>query len=67
MSPAKPWHMGHKPGVELRKQQRSAFEQDLPRETWRDWQNDPAHYRPELPSSNTSHAGENHSDDYFGP
>jgi len=67
MSPAKPWHMGHKPGVEFRKQQRSAFEQNLPRETWRDWQNDPTHYRPELPSSNTSHRGEDHTDDYFGP
>lgn len=30
-------------------------------------ENDPAKYRPELPSSNRSHAGELKTDDYFGP
>ena len=32
-----------------------------------DEHNNPAKYRPELPSSNRSHKGENLTDDYFGP
>ncbi|TMR89311.1 GH-E family nuclease [Nonomuraea basaltis] len=39
----------------------------MPRKQFLDELNDPTHYRPELPSSNSCHQGEDHSDDYFGP
>lgn len=67
MSKNEPWDMGHQSGLELRKMQRSAFEQDMSHEQWLDWQNDPSHYRPELASSNRSHLAEDLSNDYFGP
>jgi predicted DNA-binding ribbon-helix-helix protein len=59
--------MGHKPGYEFRKLQASAEQRGIPRAQLLDEYNDPSHYRPELPSSNRSHVGENMTDEYFGP
>ncbi|WP_042304136.1 PAAR-like domain-containing protein [Paraburkholderia kururiensis] len=67
MNPDNPWDMGHKPGLEHRKHVISAAERDLTRKQFLDEYNDPSHYRPELPSSNRSHVGEDLTDDYFGP
>ncbi|WP_175844607.1 PAAR-like domain-containing protein [Burkholderia arboris] len=67
MNPDDPWDMGHKPGLEHRKHVISAAERDLTRKQFLDEYNDPNHYRPELPSSNRSHVGEDLTDDYFGP
>lgn len=67
MSEAKPWDMGHKPGHEFHKHADSAEQRGISREQFLDEYNDPSHYRPELPSSNRSHRGEDHTDSYFGP
>lgn len=67
MSPDKPWDMGHLPGYEFRKHQRDAADRGLPRDRFLDEYNDPSHYRPELPSSNRSHRGEDDTDAYLGP
>jgi uncharacterized Zn-binding protein involved in type VI secretion len=67
MSKDEPWDMGHKEGYEFRKHQRSAAERGIDRKTFLDEHNNPQHYRPELPSSNRSHAGEDLTDTYFGP
>ncbi|GIG92043.1 HNH/ENDO VII family nuclease [Plantactinospora endophytica] len=61
------WDMGHKPGYEFRKHQASARLRRISRKQFLDEHNDPAHYRPELPSSNRGHAGEDLTDDYLGP
>jgi hypothetical protein len=66
MDPSEPWDMGHEPGYEFRKHQASAMERGISREEFLDEHNNPDHYRPELPSSNRSHRGENMTDDYFG-
>ena len=66
MSRDKPWDMGHKPGLEFRKHQASAAERGIDRAQFLDEYNNAAHYRPELPSSNRSHRGENMTGDYFG-
>jgi RHS repeat-associated protein len=62
-----PWDMGHKPGHEYRKHRESAEERGISRKEFLDEHNDPSHYRPELPSSNRSHRGEDMSDEYLGP
>ncbi|MEV0274023.1 HNH/ENDO VII family nuclease [Hamadaea sp. NPDC050747] len=67
MDKKKPWDMGHKPGYEFRKHRDSARQRKITRKKFLDEHNDPSHYRPELPSSNQSHAGEDHTDDYLGP
>ena len=67
MSPDEPWDMGHKSGLEHRKHVISAAERNLTRKQFLDEYNDASHYRPELPSSNRSHVGEDLTDDYFGP
>jgi predicted ribonuclease toxin of YeeF-YezG toxin-antitoxin module len=67
MSKDKPWDMGHKPDYEFRKHQQSAAKREIDRKQFLDEHNDPSHYRPELPDSNRGHAGENLTDDYFGP
>ncbi|RNB61241.1 hypothetical protein EDM57_02245 [Brevibacillus gelatini] len=67
MNKEEPWDMGHKPGYEFRKHQISAAERGISRKQFLDEHNNPDHYRPELPSSNRSHAGEDPSDLYFGP
>ena len=67
MSKDKPWDMGHRPGYEFRKHQKSAEERGIDRKQFLDEHNAPSHYRPELPEVNSSHRGEDHTDDYFGP
>lgn len=61
------WDMGHKPGYEFRKSQQSAQERGISRKKFLDEYNTPDNYRPELPSSNRSHKGEDMTDKYFGP
>lgn len=67
MNKREPWDMGHKPGHEHWKHVRSAEERGLTRKEFLDEFNQASHYRPELPSSNRSHAGEIKSDLYLGP
>ncbi|MBB4703608.1 GH-E family nuclease [Sphaerisporangium siamense] len=67
MDKSKRWDMGHLPGYEFRKHRQSALDRGISRKQFLDEHNDPTHYRPELPSSNSCHRGEDHSDDYFGP
>ena len=66
MEKDEPWDMGHKPGYEFRKHQEHAMKTGMPREQFLDEHNDPDHYRPELPSSNRSHRGEDHTHNYYG-
>jgi hypothetical protein len=61
------WDMGHKPGFEFRNHAKSAQERGISRGEFLDEHNNPSHYRPELPSSNRSHAGEDMTGNYFGP
>lgn len=62
-----PWDMGHKPGYEFRKHQKSARERGISRKQFLNEYNNPNHYRPELPSSNRSHKLEDGSNLYLGP
>ena len=62
---SEPWDMGHKPGYEFRKHQQSAMERGISRKQFLDEHNNPAHYRPELPSSNRAHAGEDMLNNYY--
>lgn len=64
--PKNRWDMGHKPGYEFRKHQASARRRKISRKQFLDEHNNPTHYRPELPSSNRGHAGEDHTNDYLG-
>ncbi|MCI9077964.1 MAG: hypothetical protein HFH68_03430 [Lachnospiraceae bacterium] len=66
MSKNKPWDMGHKPGYEFAKHKESAERRGIDRKQFIDEYNNPDHYRPELPSSNRSHKGENKTSAYFG-
>lgn len=66
MSKDKPWDMGHKPGYEFKKHQESARERNIDREQFLDEYYNVDHYRPELPSSNRSHKGEDVTSNYFG-
>lgn len=66
MSKDSPWDMGHKPGYEWWKFQRHAEAQGLSREQVITWNNNPKHFRPELPSSNRCHAAENLTSEFFG-
>ena len=61
-----PWDMGHRPGYEFRKHQKSAFDRGVDRKKFLDEHNNPSHYRPELPSLNRSNRGELLSGQYFG-
>jgi HNH/ENDO VII superfamily nuclease with conserved GHE residues len=56
--------MGHLPGQEFRRLQAEAQANGLSRKQFLDIHNDPLHYRPELPSSNRSHALEDMSDHF---
>ena len=67
MSKDDPWDMGHKPGYEFRKHQQSAVDRGVKRSEFVAEHNNPSHYRPELPASNRSHAGEDMTSTYFGP
>lgn len=62
-----PWDMGHKPGFEFRKHQKSAQNRGISRKQFLDEFNNPNHFRPELPSSNRSHSLEDMTDFYLGP
>lgn len=66
MSKDQAWDMGHKSGYEFYKHQESAKERGISRQEFLDEYYNSDHYRPELPSSNRSHKGENVTDDYFG-
>lgn len=61
-----PWDMGHAPRYEFRKHQVSAAERLISRKQFLNEHNNPTKYRPELPSSNRSHKGEDLTDSYFG-
>ena len=65
MDPTAAWQMGHKPGYEFRKHQASAETRNIDRKQFLDEHNDASHYHPELPSSNASHAGEDHTSTYL--
>lgn len=71
MNKAEPWDMGHRPGMEYWKERDNAINQWLDsrafttRKEFLDTMNDPSRYRPELPSSNRSHKGEDHSNDFY--
>lgn len=62
-----PWHMGHKPGYEFWKHQESARQRGISRQQFLDEYMNPDHFRPELPASNWSHAGEAPPNVYYGP
>ena len=66
MQKDQPWHMGHKPGYEFRKHQDSAQQRGISRKQFLDEHNTALHYRPELPSSNVSHKGEDKTKKYLG-
>jgi RHS repeat-associated protein len=59
IKPRDPWEMGHTPRNKFSDAQRRAYDEGWDRKTWRDYQNDPDIYRPELPRSNRSHRHEN--------
>lgn len=67
MSKDKDWDMGHRPGHEFRKHRNSAKERGIDGEQFKEEQNNTDNYRPELPSSNRSHKGEDKTSNYFGP
>jgi choice-of-anchor A domain-containing protein/RHS repeat-associated protein len=67
MKKSDPWDMGHKPGYEFCKHKASAKKRGIDRKQFLDEHNDASHYRPELPSSNRSHAAEDHTGTYLGP
>ena len=66
MSKNNDWDAGHKPGHEYRKQVEFAENNHWTQKTFNDHYNKTENYRPELPSSNRSHAHELKTDDYFG-
>ena len=67
MNPNEPWDMGHKPGYEFRKHRIGAQKRSITRKEFLNEHNNSAHYRPELPSPNRSHMGEDLTDLYLGP
>ena len=67
MDKAEAWDMGHKPGYEFRKHAESAQERNISRKDFLNEHNNPEHYRPELPSSNRNHLGEDMTSGYKGP
>ena len=58
MNSDEPWELGHTPGNKLSDAQIRAAEQGWDRATWRQYQNDPYIYRPELPRTNAGHLWE---------
>ena len=61
------WDMGHRPGYEFRKHKESASQRGISRKQFLDEHNNPDHYRPETPSYNRKHLGEDKTDLYLGP
>ena len=67
MSKDDAWDMGHLDGLEFRKARADAQRRmGFSRADFLDSQNDPDHYRPELPSSNRSHTMEDHTANFKG-
>ena len=66
MSKNSPWDMGHKPGYEWWKFKDYARTNNLSRQEVLDWNNNPDHFRPELPSSNRCHLAEDMTSAFFG-
>lgn len=66
MSKNSPWDMGHKPGYEWWKFKDYAKANNLSRQEVLDWNNNPDHFRPELPSSNRCHLAEDMTSSFFG-
>jgi HNH/ENDO VII superfamily nuclease with conserved GHE residues len=64
MSQSEPWDMGHLSGHEFRRIQAESQAAGISRQQFLDIHNDPKIYRPELPSSNRSHALEDMSDHF---
>lgn len=56
--PGDVWELGHTPGNKFSDAQLRAAKEGWDRKTWREYQNDPDIYRPELPRSNRSHRHE---------
>jgi hypothetical protein len=54
-----PWDAGHLPGNKFSTDQIRAADEGWTRAQWIKYQNDPAIYRPELPSTNQGHLWEN--------
>lgn len=52
------WDMGHRPGHKYSDMHELYLKGEMTPQEFRDWYNDPANYRPELPSSNRSHRAE---------
>ncbi|WP_417448448.1 HNH/ENDO VII family nuclease [Idiomarina abyssalis] len=71
MKKDEPWDMGHRPGMEFRKERDNAINKWLDnrdyttRKEFLDKLNDPKRYRPELPSSNRSHRDEDATNDFW--
>lgn len=65
MKADEPWDMGHKPGREFWKYQQDAANRKLSRKEFLDGYNDVNNYRPELPSSNRGHYGENSTNIFY--
>ncbi len=55
IKPGDPWELGHTPGNKFSDAQQRAAQEGWDAQTWRQYQQDPDIYRPELPSSNASH------------
>jgi len=55
IKPGDPWELGHRAGEKFSDAQRRAYDQGWDGKTWRDYQNDPDIYRPELPGTNAGH------------
>lgn len=67
MSKDDAWDMGHRDGMEFHKAKADAHRRmGFSRADFLDSQNDPDHYRPELPSSNRSHTMEDHTANFKG-
>ena len=72
MSKDEPWDMGHRPKMEYWKERDNAIsewlnnDKAMSRGDFLDRMNDPSRYRPELPSSNRSHKGEDRTSDFIG-
>jgi len=58
IKPGDYWELGHTPGNKFSDAQRRAAEQGWDRSTWRQYQNDPDIYRPEMRPTNRSHRHE---------
>lgn len=58
IKPGDYWELGHKPGNKFSDAQKRAAEQNWDRSTWREYQNDPDIYRPELRPTNRGHQHE---------